>query len=484
MSFAIICAAARAHPSKSAIVYNGAAVSYATFAGAIGVASSFLQTQQLSPGCTVVVMIHNLLDSWTAVLALQALGLHTVCVKSWAVLDTLGLNDVAGIVTTAPETADHPLKPYASTGNRVIAIPGPAYDSADLPVAPDVNGKTKTGGHILYTSGTTGNYKKLFFSADLQRQRDAERIASHPFNADTIYHCANFGLWTGVGYKVPRTIWQTGGTVIIDQRPEWYRYYLQSEMTHAFLIPDMVNQLLNALDAQSLAAPPMEFKLNVAGGFISRKLAGQLIDRVTTDLINVYGSTETNVAVLESAVTNLDELHWLPSNECRRVEIIDECGNLCPVGAEGQLRIRLQELDCFSYLDDPQASEKVFQDGYLYPGDMAVRRADGRIRILGRSADVINFRGQKLSVAPIEYEIQNRLGVSAICLFSGINDEGEEVVIVMEAEQWPAQADLNNVGCEFAQFDQVRFAKVYPFPRTQTGTSKIDRIALRKLIFP
>jgi acyl-coenzyme A synthetase/AMP-(fatty) acid ligase len=136
-------------------------------------------------------------------------------------------------------------------------------------------------------------------------------------------------------------------------------------------------------------------------------------------------------------------------------------------------------------MNDADATEKMFRDGCFYPGDMAMQRADGRVRVLGRSADVVNFRGQKYSVAPIEEKIQNLLGVNAVCLFSGINDDGEdEVIITIESEQWPEQSTLNNLGYEFAQFDQVRFAIVYPFPRTKTGTSKVNRVALRKLIYP
>ena len=72
-----------------------------------------------------------------------------------------------------------------------------------------------------------------------------------------------------------------------------------------------------------------------------------------------------------------------------------------------------------------------------------------------------------------------------VCLFSGINSEGEEeVVIAIESAQWPEQPRLNHLGNEFAQFDQVRFAIVYPFPRTLTGMSKIDRVALGKLVYP
>ncbi len=238
--------------------------------------------------------------------------------------------------------------------------------------------------------------------------------------------------------------WHARGCVILDQRPDWYQYFLQSEMTDAVLIPDLVNQLHNTLDEQGPSSRPMEFNLHVTGGFLSRTLAEQRISRVSSKLIVAYGSSETNVAVLEAKVENPDDLHWLPSTGYRTFEIVDEAGDICPVVTEGQLRLRLGELDCSCYLDDLQASEKVFRSVYSYPGDMAVRRDDGCIRILGRGADE---------------------------------------VIAMGSEHWPEQADLNNLGHEFAQFDPVRFAIVYPFPSTQTGFTKIDRIALRKLVF-
>lgn len=255
-------------------------------------------------------------------------------------------------------------------------------------------------------------------------------------------------------------------------------------MTNATIVPDQVHQLLTFLKDRLSTMSATDFRLTIAGGFISRKMADQLINHVTRNLSVFYGSTEMNTAILHSTVTDLDELHWLACKDNRIVEIVDEAGDICPIDMEGQLRVRLNELDSCAYMDDPQTSEKVFRSGYFYPGDMAVQRADGRIRILGRSADVVNLRGRKLAVAPIEHAIQNRLGVDNVCLFSGISDEGEEeVVIAMESERWPEQSDLNNLGHEFAQFDQVRFALVYPFPRTLTGFSKIDRNALRKRIF-
>lgn len=468
------------------MVYNGTAVSYAALARAVKAAIDHLETQEFSTGSAVVVMVNTLPDCWVAVLALQALGIDTVCAKSTAVLDVLGLSNIAGIVTTARGAHQHQFTPDAGMGNTFVALPDPEYSDDDWSGLVPVAAGQKVGGHILYTSGTTGNYKKLFLSGELQLRRNAHRVECNPYyRADTVYHCLDFGLWTALGYRNPLATWHSGGCVIFDQRKDWYQHFLSSGLSHATLLPDKLGQLLSSLAEQPSTLAPQDFHLVVSGGFVSRKLAEQVISSITRKLENAYGSTEIYVLFLRSMVTNLDDLHWLNPPDYRTVEIVDEAGHICPVDQEGQLRVHLTELDCSAYLDDRQTSEKIFQSGYFYPGDMAVRRVDGRIRILGRSAGVINFNGRKYSVAPIEQEIQNRLGVREVCLFSGVNRAGDvHVVVALEAGQWPDKSDLEKMSRDFAEFEQVQFALFQLFPRTQSGTNKVDRIALRKLVFP
>ncbi|MDG2273802.1 MAG: class I adenylate-forming enzyme family protein [Halioglobus sp.] len=473
------------HPSKTAVIHNGTSISYSAFASAIGATFDFIDTQHLPEDHNVVVIIDDLLDCWVTVLALQAHGLNTICMRTTELLNILEVNNIAGVVTTEQESPKHQLQPGAIASNRIIRIPNPEYRDEEMSRYTEPEGSKKTGNHILYTSGTTGTYKKLVPSADQQKRRDVERIQQMGLGDDSFVHCFDYGLWTSVGYMLAPSTWRAKGCVILDQRPEWPHHFLQSGVTRAVLLPDKLNQLLNSVGDLTESSPPKNFTLHASGGFISRKLAEQVIDRLTKNLAISYGSTEVAIASLESMVTDLDDLHWLAPTHVRCVEIVDTTGSICPINEEGEVRIRLEKQDCSSYLDDPDASKKVFREGYFYPGDMAIRRADGRIRMLGRSADVVNFRGQKHSVSPIEDSIQNFLGVNAACIFSGLNDAGEEeVVVTIESEQWPEKSHLNHLGHELEQFDQIRFAIVYPFPRTQTGAQKIDRSALRKLIFP
>src|SRR5262245_43992335 len=173
-------------------------------------------------------------------------------------------------------------------------------------------------------------------------------------------------------------------------------------------------------------------------------------------------------------------MHWLTPDDGRTIEIVDENGNVC---REGELRFLLTEVDCTSYLDDEEASAIVFRDGYFYPGDMAVRRADGRIRILGRVDDVVNVQGRKCAVAPIEQEIQQLLGVDEVCLFSGLNAAGnEELAVAIQSARQLSRSEVEVVARRCAPFETVRVTVFHEFPRTETGMRKTRRSVLKKLV--
>lgn len=483
MSFEVILAAARNKPDETALNYNGYTITYAAFASAIYGSIRALQKYDLPANHTAVVQISNLADSWVVVLALQALGLTTVCLHSADAMETLALQDIACLLTIEREAAEHGLSSIAG-GSPVVETSNPDYSVHALPDQSLLEALPQTGGHIQYTSGTTGTSKKLFFPAQSQAARIAERIQYRDGQSEIVCHCLYFGQWTAIGYRSPLSTWQMGGCVIFEQRPDWYRYFLHSGMTEALLVPSMVRRLL-AYVTQSQPEPPKPFLLFVSGGFLPFDVAKQIKTCITPILLDGYAASEVNVPVLQSVVETPEDLRWLSRTGLREVEIVDNAGEPCPVGTEGQLRIKLTELDSHSYVDEEAATRDVFRDGYFYPGDMAVQREDDRIRILGRKTDVITSQGRKRHVGPIEQSIQGALHIDAVCIFSGLNDaEKEEVVVVLETEHWPEPERLDKVRDSLQQeFEQVKFVRMFPFPRSETGMGKIDRIAMRDLVF-
>ena len=473
---------AKVTPTAPAMIYNGRSISYRAFAGAISKARTEISSCRVHTYGTVAVKVRTLADCWVITLALQAEGYTTICISSLELLESLHVKNLAALFVAAGEGGDA-LERHDSL--PVFAVSKPGFeDEAPLETA----ASTAIGdecGHILYTSGTTGNYKMYRLTARTQHARDHERAEYYDWDNNTTFHGLGFGLWTAIGYNLPPTVWSVGGCVVLDQQHDWPARFYDNYPSFAYLLPDMALQLCEERNPRLTETAKSEDPvLYVAGGFLSNRVAQKLNENVSRNIVITYGSSEINSASFEQAYQSMEDLSWITPTGNRVIEIVNEQGQTCPINEEGRLRVKLTELDTHEYLDDPEATSNAFRNGYFYPGDMAVQREDGRFRILGRVADVVNLGGKKLSVAPIEANLQSVLQVDYVCLFSGIDSSGETVIVVaIEATEPPDQDRLSHVGQELSRWGEVRFAYVSPFPRTRSGTSKIDRKRLRELVF-
>ncbi|WP_235893991.1 AMP-binding protein [Oceanidesulfovibrio indonesiensis] len=86
--------------------------------------------------------------------------------------------------------------------------------------------------------------------------------------------------------------------------------------------------------------------------------------------------------------------------------LLDESGNPCPTGVEGEICIRLSEgrnLGLFTgYLDEPEKTATVMYDGYYHTGDKAWADEDGYFWFMGRNDDLIKSSGYR--IGPFEVE--------------------------------------------------------------------------------
>lgn len=472
---------ARSQPNKIALVHNGTALTYAVFARGIEATRVFLEGKNLPAGKTAIVLIDQLLDAWLAVMALRALGLDTVCVESMAVAADLRIGNVGCVVTTQTGNGAGKIHGDVPAGAEVVVIPSSIYAGILGGDVPDAPPSAPPGGHVLYTSGTTGSHKKVLQSGD---QEDVfwERLARiRNFSRDDVYHGHQYPLWTAAGFRFPAVRWYTGATVILDERPGALSGVLAPEVTHTFLIVPMLKALLGNLSGANIRKTNLE--ITVSGGFVSLAMVEKARRLLNAEVVHSYGSTEVS-GILRATFRTKEDLYWLVPAEDRNIEIVDECGNEVGVGEEGELRVELMQGDAANYHEDPEASASYFRDGYFYPGDLAMRREDGRIRILGRASDVLNVQGFKFAVAPLEAQVQKMLDVETVCLFSGLNDVGvDELVIAVEGDRPPDKDATERVAALFKRFEKIRFESVAEFPRSKAGMQKIDRRELRRLVF-
>lgn len=470
---------ARIQPLSVALIHNGVSVDYITLALTIEAYRKFLEPFDLTAGTIAVVLVKDLADAWPIVLALRSLGLTTICPQSPAQVQKLGLKNVSCFVTTAREQSLRGPHSNPLIGGKVIVVSEQVVNATLLRDLLPLPSDRPAGGHILCTSGTTGNFKKLMWDSNQEKARLVERSRAHDLGKSTVAYVWQFGQHSGPGWKFPLTVWHVGGCVVFDQRADWHERVFEYPITVAYLSPSPFRKIVDAKNDKSNGC-----KILFTAGLVGSECITKAIAKFGDSLTNYYGSTELVATPLISRIRSLDDAFWLKPAAGRVVQIVDDSGNECVPGQEGDMRILRTELDWQSYLDDEEATSRVFRDRFFYPGDRAVMRADGRIRILGRASDVIIVKGNKIAVGPIEQAIQHQLGAHEVCVFSGLNAAGEdELVIAIKSDSEPPNEKLVSISRQFTHFDKVRFSFLREFPGAETGTGKIRRTELRRILF-
>mgnify|MGYP003353367339 CR=1 FL=1 len=58
------------------------------------------------------------------------------------------------------------------------------------------------------------------------------------------------------------------------------------------------------------------------------------------------------------------------------------------------------------YFRDPEQTKAAFRDGWFYPGDLGTLTDDGRLRLAGRSSEIVNAGGVKVDPATLSAQAQ------------------------------------------------------------------------------
>jgi len=411
-------------PAKTAVVYNGQALTYRTFAANINLARGYFSRRGcVGPGIAVLVIV-NLLDFWVLSLALRTLGLTTIVVQDLAGFEALNLPQVRCVVASAGETMPGLEECCAARGYPLfqVSLAGEAGLGLNDIAPPD-----RPGGHILQTSGTTGSRKMVLMDPSFEAAFMRERRELLGVDETSVVDSFGFHAGTGVGYNSPVSTWLAGGAVVMAKGLERHTSLLYPGITHALLIPETLGSILAAPEG---AFPHSEIMhLSVTSGAATQAQIDHARARITPHIFNRIGSTEVNSWGNTRLETEEDH-RWHRIAPGRVVQVVDDLDRPVRPGEAGRVRVSTSD-GPNGYLYDEEATRAFFKDGFFYPGDLAVLREDGRIALQGRVTDVINIKGHKVLPAPLEARLREALGVSDVCLFSMQDDHGEEQLHLM-----------------------------------------------------
>jgi acyl-CoA synthetase (AMP-forming)/AMP-acid ligase II len=167
-------------------------------------------------------------------------------------------------------------------------------------------------------------------------------------------------------------------------------------------VPSVVLQLANS-DITSKYDFSQAQMINVGGAPLKRDLVRRLLSKAPWKLIQVYGMTEAAGYVAYQGFHDLLEDgvvgKLLPNIEaCLKKEGTAED---VPQGSPGELWLRGPNISN-GYAFNDEANEIAFSDGWYNTGDVCTIDLGGRISVVGRTKELIKYKG--FQVSPVELE--------------------------------------------------------------------------------
>ena len=363
--------------------------------------------------------------------------------------------------------------------------------------------------YILYTSGTTGKPKGIV------RDNGGHAVAM-AWSLPNIYGCTAGDVWwaasdvgwvVGHSYIVYSPLINGATTLLYEGKPvgtpdagAFWRIISEYGVRALFTAPTAIRAIKKEdPDAALLASYDISSldTLFLAGERLDPDTYHWATDKLAVPVVDNWWQTETGWPIAAN-LRGLDEMPIKAGSPSvpvpgYDVQILDEMGNQLGADTEGAICIKLPmppgTLPTLWHDDERFVSSYLSAfPGYYLSGDGGFIDADGYLYVMGRTDDVINVAGHRLSTGSMEAVISQHPAV-AECAVIGVADtmKGQLprgfVVLKTGVETDPEQirAELvkmvrNEIGA-VASFREVEI--VGGLPKTRSG--KILRKTMREI---
>ena len=470
----IIDGAATGDPDRVALIIGKRVIGYGQLAAAVERCAAGLAANGVAPGTRVAVVDGGSLLSIASVLGAARIGAAAALMNPALTTSELrGLMQNAGCADVGVAGEAHADRLREAGASKTLTAADLLSDSP-IPAAKTVEEIDDRDALVLFTSGTTGLPKAVGITSGQLSTRI--RGMGQPFRADSAptvsMMCVPF-FHVGGSLGMLGSLY-SGNTSVVQERfdaAEWLRLVQERRVRTAFLVPTMLQRIL---DHRDFAGTDLTSLIAIAYGAATAPVA--LVRRAMAALphvafANVFGQTET----LGAYTTLLPEDHRDPNR-------VGSVGKPLP-GVE----VRVVDPDTAADVEAGVVGElwvntiQNVTDGWLHTGDLARRDADGYIYPSGRLSDTINRGGEKFGPIEVEEALRTHPAVSDVAV-AGITDEemGQRVGAAVVAHL-PVTLEELRSHCR----DRIAYFKlperlmiVDHIPYSETGKVNRRRLAL------
>ncbi|NWA81486.1 non-ribosomal peptide synthetase [Pseudomonas sp. D2002] len=347
--------------------------------------------------------------------------------------------------------------------------------------------------YVIYTSGSTGLPKGVMIE-----HRQVARLFTATqhwfgFNSNDVWalfhsFAFDFSVW-----EIWGALMHGGQLLIVPQLvsrspDECYALICEAGVSILNQTPSAFRQLIAAQSSQSHSLRQVIFGGEALEPGMLKPWYARAIN-AGTQLVNMYGITETTVHVTYRALEAADaQLVGVSPIGVRipdlQLYVLDERREPLPMGVVGELYVggagvargylNRDELNAERFLADPATGLRMYKTG-----DLGRLLADGSVEYLGRNDDQVKIRGFRIELGEIEARLATADGVRDAVVIAREDQPGDKrLVAYVIAERELGAAELrDHLLLSLAEYMvPSAFVLLDTFPLTTNG--KLDRKAL------
>ncbi|WHH61631.1 AMP-binding protein [Petroclostridium sp. X23] len=474
--------------------------------------ANFFKSLGIKKGDPVMLVLKGRFEFWFCILALHKIG--AICIPATHLLTTKDYvyrNNAADIkmivsvsddeviqnIEKSQEKSPTLLHKVMLNGHREgwynfhdeIEKAGSSFEKAtgqDIVTAEDIS-------LLYFTSGTTGHPKMVQHNFNYPFGHIVTAKYWHNVQDNGLHYTVADSGWAKAVWGKIYGQWICGSAVFVYDyekfTPKGLLEVLEKYKVTTFCAPPTIYRFLIKEDLSKYDLSGLKY-CTIAGEPLNPEIYNQFLKTTGIKLMEGFGQTETTLSIATFPWMEPRPGSMGKPSPGYDIDIIDENGNSCDAGQEGQIVIRTDKrlpTGMFDgYYRDAALTQRVWYDDIYYTGDMAWKDEDGYFWFVGRSDDVIKSSGYRIGPFEVESALLEHPGVMETAITAvpdPIRGQVVKATIVLAKGYIPSeelkielQEHVKKVTAPYKYPRIVEF--VTELPKTISG--KIRRVELRE----
>ena len=334
---------------------------------------------------------------------------------------------------------------------------------------------------IMYTSGTTGKPKGAVLTHGNLYANCAQGKAWVPGLGDEperllaalpFFHA--FGLTIALNISM-----FIGGQMLLipAPKPDLIMSTIKKMRPTFFSgVPQLFEMVMNASEEKEIPLTCVKYAF-CGGSTLPPSLVDKWIGMTQGQFAEGYGLTETAPIIVATPMNEHRKKGYIgvpfPDTEVLVVNK-DNLDEPMPDGEPGEVLVKGPQV-FHEYLDNPEATEAAFHNGWFLTGDMGVMDSDGFVKLVARLKEVIITGGFNVAPDEVEQALLEHPDIEACAVVGRPRPDGAEDVVACVVLRDGAIIDPENL----KSFTRERLTR-YKVPRTFYSFDDLPRNFLGK----